>query len=319
MGRLFKLLDPFIVFLVSAVALASLLPARGQFADLCGLLTDFAIGVLFFLNGAKLSRQSILAGIGHWRMHLLVLSSTFILFPILGLFMRWAAAPIAHEAILAGVVYLCLLPSTVQSSIAFTAIAGGNLPAAICSATISNVLGVFITPVLVSIFLNAHGDMGSAGAADAVKSILIQLLAPFIAGHLCRPLLARFMDRHKKLVSIVDRGSIIMVVYTAFSRRDRGYLAQAIRRGPGRRHGHQYDHSTDRGRHNHVDGQNRRLQPRGPHLAGVLRQQKEPGFRGAYGRGVVSRPDGRRDHPAPDALPPDPAHALRRVGASLCG
>jgi sodium/bile acid cotransporter 7 len=221
MKRVISFIDPFVVFLVGTVVLASLLPARNGVADAFGIVTDIAIGLLFFLNGAKLSRQAIIAGIGHWRMHLIVLSSTFVLFPILGLSMRWIAAPFAHETILAGVVFLCLLPSTVQSSIAFTAMGGGNVPAAICSATLSNVLGVFITPVLVSLFLNVHGDLGAAagagGAASAVKSILIQLLAPFIVGHLCRPLLGRLLDRHKKIVGIVDRGSILMVVYGACS------------------------------------------------------------------------------------------------------
>ncbi len=217
MGRLSKLIDPFIVFLLGTVALASLLPARDGVADAFGVLTDIALALLFFLHGAKLSRQAVIAGIGHWRLHLTVLASTFLLFPVLGLTTRWIAAPFVHEAILAGVVFLCLLPSTVQSSIAFTAMAGGNVPAAICSATLSNVLGVFITPLLVSLFLNTHGDLGSGGALAAVKSIALQLLAPFILGDLCRPLLIGVLDRYKQVIAIVDRSSILLVVYTAFS------------------------------------------------------------------------------------------------------
>jgi sodium/bile acid cotransporter 7 len=217
MKRLVSFIDPFVIFLLGTVAFAAVLPARGGVADAFGVITDIAIGLLFFLNGAKLSRQAILAGIGHWRLHLIVFSSTFLLFPALGLAMRGIATPFVHESILAGVLFLCLLPSTVQSSIAFTAMAGGNVPGAICSATLSNVLGVFITPVLVSLFLNAHGDLGAGGAATAIRSILIQLLAPFIVGHLCRPLLAGLLDRRKRIVGIVDRGSILMVVYGACS------------------------------------------------------------------------------------------------------
>ncbi len=217
MERLSKLVDPFIVFLVGTVAVASVLPARGGVAEAFGVVTDIAIALLFFLHGAKLSRQAVVAGIGHWRLHLTVLASTFLLFPLLGLTTRWIAAPFVHEAILAGVVFLCLLPSTVQSSIAFTAMGGGNVPAAICSATLSNVLGVFITPVLVSLFLNAQGDLDGGGALAAVKSIALQLLAPFILGHLCRPLLIGLLDRYKKIIGVVDRGSILLVVYTAFS------------------------------------------------------------------------------------------------------
>jgi sodium/bile acid cotransporter 7 len=217
--KLFRFIDPFTVLLIGTVALASLLPCRGEAAAIFGYVTDFAIALLFFLHGAKLSRQAILAGIGHWRLHLFVLMSTFVLYPTLGLATRWLGATWVDETILAGVVFLCLLPSTVQSSVAFTAIAGGNLPAAICSATLSNLLGILITPLLVHAFL----DMGSGGVAegpaalDAIRNIAMQLLLPFVVGHLCRPLLTNFLNRFKNVLVVVDRGSILLVVYTAFS------------------------------------------------------------------------------------------------------
>ena len=216
MGRLSRFVDPFIVFLIATVLLASVLPPRGAMVGVFSVVTDFAIALLFFLHGAKLSRQAIVAGIGHWRLLLAVLASTFVLFPLLGVSARWIAAPWAHQAVLAGVVYLCLLPSTVQSSIAFTTIAGGNVPAAICSATLSNVLGVLITPALVTLCLHPTGAMGAGGVLTAVKSIAVQLLAPFILGHLSRPLLVGLLERHKRVIGIVDRGSILLVVYTAF-------------------------------------------------------------------------------------------------------
>ncbi len=216
MQRISRFIDPYILFLLATVLLASVLPVRGSTADVLGYLADMAIALLFFLHGAKLSREAVIAGIGHWRLHLVVLSATFILFPVLGLGTRILAGPWVDPSILAGVVFLCLLPSTVQSSIAFTAMAGGNVPAAICSATLSNLLGVIITPLLVHFTLTASaGGMGDAGAA--VQSIVTQLLLPFVVGHLCRPLLAGFLARFKQIVGIVDRGSILLVVYTAFS------------------------------------------------------------------------------------------------------
>jgi sodium/bile acid cotransporter 7 len=181
-----------------------------------GWITDAAITLLFFLHGAKLSREAIVAGISHWRLHVVVLASTFILFPILGLAIRAVGAGWINPGMTAGVLFLCLLPSTVQSSIAFTSIGKGNVPAAVCAATLSNVLGIFITPVLVGVFMAARG----AAAGDSwrsIESIALQLLVPFIAGHLSRPLTRGFLERHKPLVNRVDRGSILLVVYTAFS------------------------------------------------------------------------------------------------------
>jgi len=208
------ILDPFIAGLIGAVILASVAPCRGGVAVAFGLVTNAAIALLFFLHGARLSRQAILAGIGHWRLHLTVLSATYVMFPLFGLALRALGNGWVDSAMLAGILFLCLLPSTVQSSIAFTSIAGGNVPAAVCSASASNVIGMFVTPMLVALFL---GGNGGGVPLHAVEGILFQLLAPFVAGHLSRPFTAAFLHRRKFLVNLVDRGSILLVVYTAFS------------------------------------------------------------------------------------------------------
>jgi sodium/bile acid cotransporter 7 len=210
-------IDWFIVGLITAVILATFAPCRGEGAVVFGFITNAAIALLFFLHGAKLSRQAILAGIGNWRLHLTVLASSFVMFPLIGLALRaglsrWTSAPM-----LDGLLFLCLLPSTVQSSIAFTSIARGNVPAAVCSASASNVLGMFVTPVLVGFLLTSELGQGGGISLDAVGGILLQLLAPFILGHLSRPLTEKWIGRHKAVVDLVDRGSILLVVYTAFS------------------------------------------------------------------------------------------------------
>ena len=209
-------IDPYVVMLVGTMVLASLLPCRGQGAAIFAGLTDAAIILLFFLHGAKLSREEIRAGIGHWRLHIVVLMATFMLFPLLGLLVSGLAIALGLAGVAPGMLYLSLLPSTVQSSIAFTALAGGNVAAAVCAASLSNVLGIFLTPALVALFMHSSGS-GVAISGQAVQTILLQLLLPFVVGHLCRPLVIGFIRRHKPLVTAVDRGSILLVVYTAFS------------------------------------------------------------------------------------------------------
>ena len=201
--KLPSMLDPFLLLLLGTVATASILPCRGEGAVVFGWITNAAITLLFFLHGAKLSREAVLAGVGHWRLHLLVAASTYILFPVLGLAIRFLGRgwvdPNNH--LLDGILFLCLLPSTVQSSIAFTSIARGNVPAAVCSATLSNVAGVFITPVLVGLTLGAVSKGGHNGIdLKSIESIGLQLLLPFIAGHLSRPLTSAFLTRYKSIV-----------------------------------------------------------------------------------------------------------------------
>ncbi len=204
-----------VLALLGTVLLASLLPARGQGAVIAGYVADAGIVLLFFLHGAKLSREAILGGARNWRLHLTVFAVTFGIFPLLGLGI--AALPWLPASIGAGLLFLTLLPSTVQSSIAFTAIARGNVAAAVCSASFSNLAGIFVTPLLVALTIRSVGGGEVSGMSfSSVETIALQLLLPFILGHLCRPLVGGFVARHKALVTMVDRGSILIVVYTAF-------------------------------------------------------------------------------------------------------
>jgi solute carrier family 10 (sodium/bile acid cotransporter), member 7 len=206
--------DPYLLALIGAVAVAVLLPARGAAAPLMDHLVSAAIAVLFFLYGARLSPQAVLAGLTNWRLQGLVLTSSFVLFPVVGLVVtslsrRWVSPDLAL-----GLMFVCVLPSTVQSSIAFTSIAKGNVPAALCSASVSNMLGIVLTPALVALLLKAHG---SGMNLKAIGDIAVQLLLPFVAGQAVRPLIGAWLLRHTVITSIVDRGSVLLVVYAAFS------------------------------------------------------------------------------------------------------
>jgi sodium/bile acid cotransporter 7 len=209
------LFDPFLVLLIATVAAASLLPARGLGATIAGWLADGAILLLFFLHGAKLSRAAIVAGASKWKLHLAVLATSFLFYPLLGLGAQAVALRVA-PAMAAGLLYLSLLPSTVQSSIAFTSIAGGDVPAAIGSASLSNIVGILATPVLAHLLMGA-GSASGVHALDAILKVAGELLLPFAAGHLLRPWIGGFVDRNRTLVGRVDRGSILFLVYTVFS------------------------------------------------------------------------------------------------------
>jgi solute carrier family 10 (sodium/bile acid cotransporter), member 7 len=206
-------IDPYIASILGMVGLASVLPAHGVGMTLASGAGTGAIALMFFLQGARLAPQAALAGARHWRLHAVVLSSTFLLFPAIGLTARAIAPSLLTPPLWGGLLMLCLLPSTVQSSIAFTSIARGNVAAALCAATASNLFGILLTPLLAGLLLSAHGGF----SARAVGDIVVQLLLPFAAGQLARPLIGQWVGRHKALTSFVDRGSILLIVYVAFS------------------------------------------------------------------------------------------------------
>jgi len=215
MSVLRLLFDRFTLTLLAVVAAATFLPAHGDGARFFGVLTDLAIGLLFFMHGAKLSREAIFSGAGHWRLHLTVFACTFVLFPLLGLALKPVLTPLIGTELYLGMLYLCALPATVQSAIAFTSLARGNIPAAVCSAAASSLIGIFLTPLLVLLLMGAQGEGGST--LDAIGKIVVQLLLPFIAGQIARRWIGDWVARNKGWLKNVDQSSILLVVYTAFS------------------------------------------------------------------------------------------------------
>ncbi|MEU5122224.1 bile acid:sodium symporter family protein [Streptomyces asoensis] len=205
--------DPYILLLLGTVGLAALFPARGTAADVASGASTAAIAFLFFLYGARLSTREALDGLKHWRLHLTVLGCTFLVFPLLGLAARGLVPVLLTQPLFQGLLFLTLVPSTVQSSIAFTSIARGNVPAAICAGSFSSLVGIVVTPLLAAALLGSGGGF----SADSLVEIVLQLLVPFLAGQVLRRWIGGFVTRHKKVLGLVDRGSILLVVYTAFS------------------------------------------------------------------------------------------------------
>ncbi|MEJ0098812.1 MAG: bile acid:sodium symporter family protein [Pseudomonadota bacterium] len=207
--------DPFIPILLGTVALASIFPASGAIAGQLSMVATAAVMLLFFLHGIKLPRENLVAAIVNWRLHLFILGTTYVLFPLLGLTLNKLWPSLLPENLWAGVLFLCALPSTVQMSIAFTSMAKGNVAAAVTSAAASNLLGIALTPVIASLLLHAQGSGGSS--LSGIWKVALQLLLPFIVGHLLRPLLADWASRRKQLISWCDRLTILLSVYSAFS------------------------------------------------------------------------------------------------------
>jgi sodium/bile acid cotransporter 7 len=212
-------LDPFTLLLLGAIVLASFLPVRGQVAETLSVIGTIAVGLLFFLHGAALSRQQIVDGATHWRLHIVITAFTFVFFPLVvlpinglsGIAPQWMPADLGL-----GFLYLGVLPSAVSSSIAYTAMARGNVPAAICSAAASNVFGMMLTPFLLILLVSTSGG-GSFSVLEALQDIVMQLLLPFAAGHAMRPWLGGVLARHENLASRYDQCVIWLIVYSAFS------------------------------------------------------------------------------------------------------
>ncbi|MDR1312655.1 MAG: bile acid:sodium symporter, partial [Deltaproteobacteria bacterium] len=171
-------------------------------------------GALFFLHGAKLSREALIGGLSAFRVHLAILAATFVMFPLLALGMKPLADLALGPELATGILFLAALPSTVQSSIAFTSIARGSVAVAVCAASASSIIGVLVTPLLVS--LTVHVPAAAAGM-DAVRDLFFQLVLPFGAGQALRPVVKAFLERRGGLIGFTDRLSVVFIVYVSFS------------------------------------------------------------------------------------------------------
>jgi sodium/bile acid cotransporter 7 len=212
LARIFP--DRFILWLVGVLVVATLLPVRGGMATAVNSATLAAIFLLFFLHGARLPRKAVVVGLTDWRLHLAILACTYLIFPLVGLALAASVPDVLGLPLWTGILFLCALPSTVQSSIAYTSMAKGNVGGAVVAAALSNLLGVFLTPLLISLMLKAQGASVSLAG---IGKIVVLLFLPFLLGHGLRPLLRRFVDARPALTRLVDRGTILLAVYGAFS------------------------------------------------------------------------------------------------------
>lgn len=209
--------DRYVSLLFAAAALGFLLPELGASDGPLhlGLVTKLSISIVFFLHGANLAPQSLVSGVRNWKVHALIQAATFALFPILGGILFLALGGVMSDSLRLGFFFLAALPSTISSSVAMTVIAKGNVPVAVFNATLSGLLGLVLTPAMVSL-VTATGVM-QFSLFDAMGNIALLLLAPFAIGQLMRPLIKQVVTKHKSTLSLLDRGVILLIVFTSFA------------------------------------------------------------------------------------------------------
>ena len=201
--------------LVIAVGTACLFPATGKGQTVLEWICTAAIGLLFFFHGAKLSQKSVIEGASNWKLHLMVFISTYVLFPVLGYLLKFILEDMITPELYLGILFICAMPSTVQSSITLTSLARGNVPAAICSASFSNIIGMILSPVIIFLLIDSSGELQVN--FDAFVNILTQLFLPFLLGQMSRYCIGNWVDEHKSIIIYLDQGWILLIVYTTFS------------------------------------------------------------------------------------------------------
>lgn len=205
-----KKIDPLVVGIVAALILGLTIPVSRPVADAISVVADVAVALVFVLYGMRLSPRDTLAGVANIKLHTLVVVTTFVIFPILGVGLAWVLDGVLGTAFALGIIYLAILPSTVQSAPSFVAIARGDVAAAITAATASNILSMVLTPALVVLLMDIDGAQ-----AGGFRSIFIKLLLPFIIGQLLQPFFGPWVRHHTRVVKTLNSSAIVFVVLSA--------------------------------------------------------------------------------------------------------
>lgn len=208
-------IDGFLLAIITMVILASLFPGPGIAKEPVSLeeIANYGVSIIFLFYGLRLSPEKMKAGLSNWKMHVVIQLTTFVLFPLLVLLIK----PLFHDSIFPlwlGIFFLAALPSTVSSSVVMVSIAKGNIPAAIFNASLSSMLGIFITPLWTGLFIAA--DTGSFDVSSILLKLCLQVLLPVALGLILHRYFGRFAEKHNKTLKLFDQSIILLIIYTSF-------------------------------------------------------------------------------------------------------
>jgi solute carrier family 10 (sodium/bile acid cotransporter), member 7 len=207
--------DRFVLMLLGAVLLGWLLPASGKVLEIARTVSNISIFALFFLHGLRLPRRDVLAAARSWKLQGAMLAFSFIAMPLAGLALAKGLGWMLPGALVTGLIYCAMLPSTVQSAISYSSMAGGNIAASVVGAAVSNLLGIVLTPLLVVTVIGAASGVSLGG--DTIIRIASLLLLPFALGQAAQGWLGAWAARQRGMLSFFDRLVILIAVYVAFA------------------------------------------------------------------------------------------------------
>lgn len=209
-------IDLFIVYLIFSIIVAYFFPHLAIYHDgeVLDILTSVGVSLIFFFYGLKLSFEQIKSGLKNWKLHIVVQLATFLIFPLFVLLFRPLIGDFISENTWVGFFFLATLPSTVSSSVVMVSLAKGNVPAAIFNASISGLIGVALTPLWMSLFLDFTTENV---LVDVYGGLLLEIILPVIVGLLLQKYWGTWAARHSKQLSSFDKTVILLIVYSSFA------------------------------------------------------------------------------------------------------
>ncbi|MBN1673055.1 MAG: bile acid:sodium symporter [Kiritimatiellae bacterium] len=207
----------FVLAMLAVLAAAFAAPGAGAYLNAGKFAGTAAVVLVFFLSGFSLPSAAIVKGLREVRLHLFIHVFIFGISPLYFALTAWPFRDVMDGHLIAGIYALACLPTTISSCIVFTQLAGGNVAGTIFNASLSNLLGVFISPLLLTVLLRGGGDALPFGqVVDIFVKLLVRVLLPFVVGQGFYALFRDFSARHKKTSSVLSGCLVLVIVYLAF-------------------------------------------------------------------------------------------------------
>ncbi|MEO1044272.1 MAG: bile acid:sodium symporter family protein [Pseudomonadota bacterium] len=221
--------DRFVMVLLATIIVASLLPLSGVAAQAGEIIAAMAIFLLFLLHGLRLPRTEVLHAIRDWRLQAMIALFVFGIMPLVGLGAATMMQGLLPAGLITGLIFVGLLPSTVQSAISYASLAGGNIAASVVASALLNLAAIIITPLLVILTIGP-GDAqdGAATGGALIGKIMLILLLPFCLGQLLQSRLGAWARKQARLLGFMDKSAIAIAVYVAFGSAVAGGLWQQV-------------------------------------------------------------------------------------------
>jgi sodium/bile acid cotransporter 7 len=215
-----------LVGVVMAIALRDSIAGADAGGLLRGMLRNHAVIVIFVLIGLTLPTERIVPSLARVKVHVFIQTVIFVAIPIaIALMVAVVRGPFLSDAVVAGLYAVAVLPTTGSSCIVFTQAAGGNVVIAAANSTIANIIGIFLSPILLSLLLGTQGRAMSASHSLAVmQGLALLVFLPLVFGQIVRGFArVRIMDNENWLRGGSSALISVVVFLSASSALDAGF------------------------------------------------------------------------------------------------
>lgn len=208
-------IDWFIPALIITIFLAYLWPEGGIGNGPLSIkvISGIGVSVIFFLYGLRLNVRTLVKSLSNWRLHLLVQSTTFLIFPVIALIGQKTVGD--NSSIWQGILYLSIMPSTVSSAVVLVSLSNGNVPAAIFNSSFSSIAGVVIAPLLINLILVTPEI--EIDSTTILLKLVVQILIPLLIGICLNTYFGKLAIKYKGFTRYFDQLVILSIVYYSFA------------------------------------------------------------------------------------------------------